>query len=225
MTALASRAIALRLFPPFIFTINNLKSEENIMNFKEAQPDNCIMLFGNHDLQHLGYPWANCSGLDFVVYRWMSSKNIANRFLKCAQAIYIQDNIIFSHAGISKKWWENQFMGEPTAENLLKLNEIEPCEMFAFTPDHYNDWSGNFLGKDGVNSIQDFLNNIDDADVVEVVRCKDCRMASQDKILVSFEGKSDLCEIVSFEDNVVTLHRKPHGACPLSKNGDQEMAG
>lgn len=128
-----------------ISAIQQCNNLNDIMNLKEAEPDKYIMLFGNHDLQHLGYYWAECSGLDRLVYQWMSSKTIANRFLKCAQAIYIQDNIIFSHAGISKKWWENQFMGEPTKENLLKLNEIEPCEMFAFTPDHYTDWSGNSI--------------------------------------------------------------------------------
>ena len=115
---------------------------EDIMNFKECEPDRVVMLFGNHDLQHLGYYWAECSGLDRGVYRWMSSKDVANRFLKCTQAIYIQDNLLFSHAGVSKVWWNAQFMGEPTAENLLKLNEIEPCEIYAFTPERYSDWSG-----------------------------------------------------------------------------------
>lgn len=115
---------------------------EDIMSFKESNSDQVIMLFGNHDLQHLGYYWAECSGLDRGVYRWMSQRSVADRFEKCTQAIYIQDNIIFSHAGVSKKWWENQFMGEPTKENLLKLNEIEPCIMYAFTPERYSDYCG-----------------------------------------------------------------------------------
>ena len=35
----------------------------DIMDAKEHWKDRMIMLRGNHDLQHLGYPWAECSGL------------------------------------------------------------------------------------------------------------------------------------------------------------------
>lgn len=115
---------------------------EDIMTFKENNMDDVIMLLGNHDLQHLGYPWAHCCCLDPYVYRWLSSKDVSKRFLELTQAIHIQDNIIFSHAGVSKVWWENQFMGDPTKENLLKINDLEPNEMFMFTPDSMYDTYG-----------------------------------------------------------------------------------
>lgn len=115
---------------------------EDIMSFQEENTDNVVMLIGNHDLQHLGYPWAECSGLNRAVFRWMSSKPVSDRFLKCTQMVYTQEDLVFTHAGISKLWWERQFLGEPTRENLMKLNTIEPCEMYAFTPCRYSDYYG-----------------------------------------------------------------------------------
>ena len=56
--------------------------------------------------------------------------------------VSIEDNLIFSHAGISKVWWENLKLGEPTKENLLKINELEPSELFAFTPSSMSDYCG-----------------------------------------------------------------------------------
>ena len=41
--------------------IDNLK---NILALKEQNPERFILLRGNHDMQHLGYKWASCSGLD-----------------------------------------------------------------------------------------------------------------------------------------------------------------
>ena len=36
---------------------------EDILNHKVDNPDKVILLRGHHDMQHLGYYWAECSGL------------------------------------------------------------------------------------------------------------------------------------------------------------------
>lgn len=115
---------------------------EDIMNFKQEYPDNVILLRGNHDLQHLGYYWAECSGLRLEVEKWMSSSEIKSKFLELSRWVYIYNDLIFSHAGIGKPWFNKLNLGEPTKENILKINELEPSELFGFTPNRYSDWSG-----------------------------------------------------------------------------------
>lgn len=100
---------------------------EDILNYKEENPDKVILLRGNHDIQHLGYYWAQCSGFDNKVYNWMSG--IKERFLKLTQWIYIENNTIFSHAGISQVWLDNCKL------KVEDINNEEPNEKFAFTPE------------------------------------------------------------------------------------------
>lgn len=115
---------------------------EDILNHKEDNPDKVILLRGNHDIQHLGYHWAECSGYFPKVANWLSESYMKGRFLKLTQWIHIEDDVIFSHAGISKVWWTYLNLGEPTKENLLKINELEPSPLFGFTPDRMSDYYG-----------------------------------------------------------------------------------
>ena len=106
--------------------INNLK---NILDFKESNPDKVILLRGNHDLQHLGYYWAECSGYFRDVGKWMSQKENLDRFLKDTQWIYLYkpSNLLFSHAGISITWLGN------TGVLLKDINKLPPSSLFGFT--------------------------------------------------------------------------------------------
>lgn len=113
---------------------------EDILNFKERFGENCILLRGNHDMQHLGYSWAECSGYFPHVAKWMVG--IKDRFLRLTQWVYIQDDMVFSHAGISKDFWDYLNLGEPTKDNILKINDIEPSALFGFTPQHLSDYYG-----------------------------------------------------------------------------------
>lgn len=113
---------------------------EDILNFKEGFGENCILLRGNHDMQHLGYHWAECSGYFPHVAQWMIG--IKDRFLRLTQWVHIQDDMVFSHAGISKDFWDYLNLGEPTEDNILKINDIEPSSLFGFTPQHLSDYYG-----------------------------------------------------------------------------------
>lgn len=118
---------------------------EDILNYKEDNPENVILLRGNHDIQHLGYYWAECSGFNHVVYKWMSEPHIKERFLRDTQWVYLHNNYILSHAGVSKTWFNRLNLGELNSNNLLKINELEPSELFAFTPDRYSDYCGDSI--------------------------------------------------------------------------------
>ena len=73
--------------------INNLNE---ILSYKEDNSDKVILLRGNHDVQHLGYYWASCSGLNYEVYQYMSENSFKEHFLNLTQWIYIDNKTIFS---------------------------------------------------------------------------------------------------------------------------------
>lgn len=106
----------------------------DILEFKEQDPDRVILLRGNHDMQHLMYWWGECSGFFRKVGEFMCG--IRERFLADTQWCLIEENVIYSHAGISKTWLES------TSAQLDKINELRPSELFGFTPERYGDWCG-----------------------------------------------------------------------------------
>ena len=120
--------------------INNLKE---ILDYKEENPDTVILLIGNHDLQHLGYSWAECSGLFYEVQEWMSKSENKSRFLNDTQWVYVYNNIVFSHAGISKTWLKGLKIKDK--EDLNNINLLSPSESFGFIPDNPFDYSGNSI--------------------------------------------------------------------------------
>ena len=118
-----------------ISAAEQIQNLELILKYKEENMGNVILLRGNHDMQHLGYAWAQCSGYSPHVAAYMVKNK--ERFLSLTQWIYIKDNLLFSHAGISKEWLKYYKI-----ENIDNINNIEPCETFAFTPCKFSDYQG-----------------------------------------------------------------------------------
>ena len=115
--------------------ITNLNS---ILEYKMNNPDTVILLRGNHDIQHLGYTWAECSGWDQRVYEMM--KPSKDDYLKLTQWVYIDDNLktIFSHAGVSTMWMEQI----AKINSIYEINDLLPSEIFGFTPCKMSDFYG-----------------------------------------------------------------------------------
>lgn len=107
-----------------------------ILDYKEANPDNVILLRGNHDLQHLGYYWAECSGFNHDVYKWMSDTKNKDRFEKNTQWIYIEGDYLFSHAGVSEEWLKYYNI------KFEDINSLQPSVVFSFTPRKFSDYTG-----------------------------------------------------------------------------------
>ena len=129
----------------YVSTHDNISADQqlsnlnNILNYKEENSDKVILLRGNHDIQHLGYYWARCSGLDPKVRNYMAEESFREYFLKLTQWIYIDENLktIFSHAGISSIWMDNS-----NINSIYDINKLEPSELFAFTPNSTHDYYG-----------------------------------------------------------------------------------
>ena len=117
-----------------------LSNLEDILNYKEENQDKVILLRGNHDTQHLGYYWAECSGYDREVAFGMSSAEFLLRFTKLTDWVYIDDELktIFSHAGVSKVWME-KILKESDVHNI---NDYGLREEFGFTPCKMSDYYG-----------------------------------------------------------------------------------
>lgn len=122
----------------YLSSHDNIPSEIQVDNFKEIidyklNHPNTILLRGNHDLQHLDYPWAKCSGYFPVVERLM--KEWKQVYLDNSQWLYIIGDTVFSHAGISRVWLQEEMYIDPdnlTDEILLSINELEPSAKFWF---------------------------------------------------------------------------------------------
>lgn len=116
--------------------INNLVDLLNWadeVNFNER--NKVILLRGNHDLQHLGYYWAECSGLFPKVRNWMTIQK--EWFLDRTQWVYLHNNIVFSHAGVTQTWMDNNNL-----KNIEDINSLNPSEAFGFTPCKLSDRTG-----------------------------------------------------------------------------------
>lgn len=121
---------------PYDQQLSNL---EDILNYKKDNPDKVTLLRGNHDGQHLGYHWAQCSGWEPKVWQYMSESNFKERFLRLTQWVKVDDDLgtIFSHAGVSQVWMDNSGI-----KDVHDINNLEPSELFGFIPDSIHDMYG-----------------------------------------------------------------------------------
>lgn len=70
----------------------------------------------------------------------MSQPEFKERFLNLTQWVYVDDTIktIFSHAGVSQVWMDNI----AHIQDVHEINNLEPSELFGFTPDSLLDRHG-----------------------------------------------------------------------------------
>jgi hypothetical protein len=115
---------------PALAQINNFNL---ILNFRNENPNKVIMLYGNHDFHYTsaciggGY-----TGFDFSVY--YNVKLDLERLIReeVIKVCYAYENILFSHAGITKTWCEgNNISLNNVAEDVNQLLLYKP-HMFAF---------------------------------------------------------------------------------------------
>lgn len=111
-----------------------------ILDYKENNPDKVILLRGNHDMQHLGYYWAECSGLNMRVLQYMSTNDVRGWYLSLTQWVYIDEELktIFSHAGVSTVWMEKV----AKITSIYDINSMEPDKKFGFTSNRFSDYCG-----------------------------------------------------------------------------------
>ena len=115
--------------------------EENfrrIVEFKNAHPDKVVLLRGNHDMEACKYHWADCYPVHYS--RWVTENK--EWFLENTQWLLQIDDVVFSHAGISQRWYEDMREKYPQISCFEDINKIEPNEMFGFRPCKFSDYTG-----------------------------------------------------------------------------------
>lgn len=80
-----------------------LENFKAIINLKKIWPKNIVLLLGNHDVQYLHYPKYYCPGFRASMQPQLTCLFQENRDL--FQIAYQCRNIIFTHAGITNKWY------------------------------------------------------------------------------------------------------------------------
>lgn len=95
-------------------TIANL---EKIISFKKENPERTVLLLGNHDLHY--FEKRAKTGARFNKNICMELMLIFKENKELFQYVWQHGNIIFSHAGISAKWFVHEFKGD-ISENIEK---------------------------------------------------------------------------------------------------------
>lgn len=108
----------------------NLRS---ILSYKEKHPRKVVLLRGNHDCEAAGYGWAEC-------YPSFMNKDRfpLETFEKLTQWVFQWNDIVFSHAGVSKTFLANNNLSIDEMADMLRLDD----QRFAFTPGDPCDYSG-----------------------------------------------------------------------------------
>ena len=115
--------------------------EENfrhIVEFKNMYPDKVVLLRGNHDMEACKYYWAECYPSHHS--KWVYENK--EWFLDNTQWVLQIDDVVFSHAGITKRWYEDMCETYPEITCFEDINNIEPSEMFGFRPCKLSDYYG-----------------------------------------------------------------------------------
>ncbi|MEO6132662.1 MAG: metallophosphoesterase [Saprospiraceae bacterium] len=122
-------------------TKEEISAEEQISNFKEicafkrTNPDKVILLLGNHDFHYLDWTSEIYTGFQRQYYDEISAllhEALANGLLRLC---YSFENILFTHAGVSKTWCEANGIDMTNIESAInELFALDPG-MFEFDPD------------------------------------------------------------------------------------------
>ena len=85
-----------------------------------------------------GYYWAECRPAFYDT--WASDNR--DLILNNTQWLVQIDNMVFSHAGITQRWYEDMKKKYPEITCFDDINKIEPSEMFGFRSNKFSDYYG-----------------------------------------------------------------------------------
>ncbi len=105
----------------------------DILNFKKENVDKVILLIGNHDFHYLKGAQETYSG-----YQKFKAVDI-NEVLEPAvstgllQMCYVYEDYVFTHAGLTKTWCENNDINLSELEDSVNRRFMSNIESFRFT--------------------------------------------------------------------------------------------
>lgn len=81
-----------------------LEEFNKILEFKKEYPDLVTLLVGNHDMHYIINEFMNCSRRNISMKAQLH--NLYNSNLDLFKLIHIEDNWMFSHAGVYQEWMD-----------------------------------------------------------------------------------------------------------------------
>lgn len=111
-----------------------IENFKDIIEFKKANPDNVVLLIGNHDFHYMknaretysGYQHSYAADIQELLEQALSDGLM--------QICYKHNDFFFSHAGLSKTWVEETFMSEqPNLDNMVDtINDLFKDSVYYF---------------------------------------------------------------------------------------------
>ena len=98
-----------------------------IIAYKRRHPSRVVLLLGNHDMHYLVPELMTCSRYNAYISQTLHAIFMENRSL--FQYAYQDGNRIFTHAGISRGWWEECFHGDTSQNIAEQLNCIDDTKL------------------------------------------------------------------------------------------------
>ncbi len=120
-----------------------IQNFKEILEFKKENPDKVILLIGNHDFHYL----KGC-GETYSGYQQWAAMDI-NEVLQPAltsgylQICHVYDEYIFSHAGLTQTWVDNNEIDTYNIEESINVKFMKNMEAFRFEYGENLDRSGN----------------------------------------------------------------------------------
>lgn len=127
----------------YVTSRENISEEDQIKNIKELfdwademnkyTPGRVVLLRGNHDMEALGYSWAECHP------RFRDRFLADNRdwFLDHTQWVFVENDVVYAHAGVTKTWMQNVGL-----DKVEDINNLEPSKNFGFWACRFSDYYG-----------------------------------------------------------------------------------
>ena len=112
-----------------------LQNLQDIIQLKKENPGDIVLLLGNHDLHYFDSKIEKGTRYDFDLAPDAKALFLNNR--KLFQYAYQKDFCIFTHAGISHKWFTEDFKGDMHQNIAEQLNnpkqeQIESLYKYGF---------------------------------------------------------------------------------------------
>lgn len=114
---------------------DQIQNYKDILEYKKSSGIEVIMLRGNHDMDACGYVWAECYPAFYNNFLYGTENR--KEFLDNTQWVFVQDDIIFSHAGISENWYQKLHVN-----SISDINSLKPSELFGFCAGPDNPFDG-----------------------------------------------------------------------------------
>lgn len=115
-------------FDSFGETFSEFENMVTFIDDKISKP-NYIFLYGNHDLHYLyNHRWLQCSGFEYEKKKYL--EEYRKDFICKFKPIHVEDNFIFSHAGLCER-----FIHPQVGPSDLELYVTEKC-IYALNSGH-----------------------------------------------------------------------------------------